>query len=59
MLTLEQAQAMVAVALAHGRTAGMRPLTVVVLGARAAGVAAASEDGSWLKRFEIARGKGS
>lgn len=59
MLTLDQAQGMVAVALTHGRAAGMRPLTVVVLDARAAVVAAASEDGSSLKRFEIARGKAS
>ena len=59
MLNLQTAQAMVTVALAHGRAAGMRPLTVVVLDARAAVVAVASEDGSSLKRFEIARGKAS
>ncbi|MEO8242185.1 MAG: heme-binding protein [bacterium] len=59
MLNLEVAQNVVKVALAHGRTASMRPLTVVVLDARASVVAAASEDGSSLKRFEIARGKAS
>ena len=59
MITLEQAQQMISVALAHGRAAGMKPLTVVVLDARAAVVASASEDGSSLKRFEIARGKAS
>ena len=59
MLNLETAKAIMTTALAHGRAAGMRPLTVVVLDARAAVIASASEDGSSLKRFEIARGKAS
>ena len=57
MLTLDVAQMIVATALGFGRAAGMRPLTVVVLDARAAVMAVASEDGSSLKRFEIAQGK--
>lgn len=56
-LTLSQAQTILASALAHGRAKAMRPLTVVVLDARAAVVAVASEDGSSLDRFTIGRGK--
>jgi uncharacterized protein GlcG (DUF336 family) len=58
-LTLSQAQAIVAAGLAHGRAAGFRPLSIVVLDSRSAVIAAASEDGASLKRFEIARGKAS
>lgn len=56
-LSLTAAQTMVSEALAHARKAGFKPLSVVVLDARAAVVAAASEDGTSLARFEIARGK--
>jgi uncharacterized protein GlcG (DUF336 family) len=56
-LTLIAAQTIVREALAHGRKAGFKPLAIVVLDARGAVIAAASEDGTSLKRFEIARGK--
>jgi uncharacterized protein GlcG (DUF336 family) len=56
-LTLTTAQTIVREALAHGRKAGFKPLAIVVLDARGAVIAAASEDGTSLKRFEIARGK--
>jgi uncharacterized protein GlcG (DUF336 family) len=56
-LNLGQAQTIIAAALAHARAAKMRSLTVVVLDARGAVTGAASEDGSALRRFEIARGK--
>ena len=56
-LTLAAAQTIVREALAHARKAGFKPLSVVVLDARAAVVAAASEDGTSLARFEVARGK--
>ncbi|MCF1707759.1 heme-binding protein [Tabrizicola sp. J26] len=56
-LTLAAAQGMVQAALAHARTAGFRPLSVVVLDARGAVIAAASEDGTSLKRFQIAKAK--
>ena len=56
-LTLAIAQAIVRDGLAYARKAGFRPLTVVVLDARAAVVASASEDGSSLSRFDVAKGK--
>ncbi len=56
-LTLHQAQTIVAQAIASARRAGMRPLSLVVLDARGAVIAAASEDGTSLKRFDVARGK--
>lgn len=56
-LTLSRAQTIVTQALAFGRAASLRPLTVVVLDARGAVVAAASEDGSSLDRFAVARAK--
>jgi uncharacterized protein GlcG (DUF336 family) len=56
-LTLQTAQIIVAQALAHARRAGLKPLSLVVLDARSAVIAAASEDGTSLKRFEVARGK--
>jgi uncharacterized protein GlcG (DUF336 family) len=56
-LTLTAAQTIVREALAQGRKAGFKPLAIVVLDARGAVIAAASEDGTSLKRFEIARGK--
>ena len=56
-LTLSKAQTIVQAALAHARSAGFRPLSVVVLDARGAVIAAASEDGTSLRRFEVAKGK--
>ncbi len=56
-ITLEQAQAIVAGALAHGRRAGLLPLLVLVLDARAAPKACAAEDGASLGRYDIAHGK--
>ena len=56
-LTLTHAQTIVQTALGHARAAKFRPLCVVVLDARAAVIAAASEDGTSLKRFEVAQGK--
>ncbi len=57
LLTLAQAQATITHALAHARESKFRPLCVVVLDARGAVVASASEDGSSLKRFQIASAK--
>ena len=56
-LTLSLAQTIVSHALVLGRARGMKPLTVVVLDARAAVIAVASEDGSSIDRFHIARAK--
>ncbi len=56
-LTLPIALKLVETALAHARSTGMKPLAVVVLDARGVVKAAAAEDGTSLKRFEIAQGK--
>ena len=56
-LTLEAAGKIVDVALQHGRTEGLLPLTVVVLDAGGKLIACKSEDGSGLLRFDIAFGK--
>lgn len=56
-LTLAKAQTIATAALGHARTSGFKALSIVVLDARGAVVAAASEDGTSLKRFEIALGK--
>lgn len=56
-LTLEQAQTIVAAALRHAREKGFQPLAVVVLDARGVLKAFAAEDGTSLRREEIARGK--
>ena len=56
-LTLSQAQSLVSAALAEARRQGFKPLVVVVLDDRGAVKAAAAEDGTSLKRFEIAHGK--
>src|SRR4051812_34599929 len=58
-LTLAVAQTIIREALAHARRNGFKPLSAVVLDGRGAVIAAASEDGTSLKRFEIARGKAS
>jgi uncharacterized protein GlcG (DUF336 family) len=56
-LALETARTIIAGARAHGSSAGLKPLTVVVLDAGGHVVAAEREDGSSMKRFEIAFGK--
>lgn len=57
MLTLSAAQTIITAALADAKAKGMKPLSVVVLDARAMPIAVASEDGCSLGRFDIARGK--
>ena len=57
MLTLSAAQIMIAAALETARSATMKPLSVVVLDARGAVRAAATEDHASLKRYEIAHAK--
>jgi uncharacterized protein GlcG (DUF336 family) len=56
-LTLEAAQKIIEEALNYARNESFDPLTVVVLDDRGCVTAAASEDGSSLIRFDIARGK--
>ena len=56
-LSLNRANAIVTGALRLGREAGMLPLTVVALDAGGKLIAAQSEDGSGLLRFDIAFGK--
>lgn len=58
-LTLAAAQTIIAEALTFAREKGLMPLTVVVLDERATVKAVASEDGSSIARFDIARGKAS
>jgi len=57
ILTLDTARIILDQALAHGRARKMAPLAVVVLDARGAMKAFAAEDGTSLKRREIAEGK--
>ncbi|GAB3256491.1 GlcG/HbpS family heme-binding protein [Kineosporia babensis] len=56
-LTLDVARTIVAAARDHGRRAGLKPLTVVVLDAGGHVVAAEREDGASNRRFDIAFGK--
>lgn len=56
-LTLAAAQNLVAKALATARAQAMKPLVVVVFDARGALKALAAEDGTSLRRAEIAMGK--
>jgi uncharacterized protein GlcG (DUF336 family) len=56
-MQLEIAQKIVAAALASARSHKFKPLAVVVLDARGSIKAAAAEDGTSLKRVEIAIGK--
>jgi uncharacterized protein GlcG (DUF336 family) len=56
-MKLEIAQKMVTAALAHGREHKMKPLVVVVMDSRGAMRALAAEDGTSLKRANIAIGK--
>jgi uncharacterized protein GlcG (DUF336 family) len=57
MLTLAQAQTILSAALAFADTAGLKPLAIAILDARGAGKAFAAQDGTSLKRGEIAQGK--
>jgi uncharacterized protein GlcG (DUF336 family) len=56
-MKLELAQKIVAGAMAAARAQNFKPLAVAVLDARGAVKAFAAEDGTSLKRFEIAAGK--
>lgn len=56
-VTLAAAQQIIEAGLGHGRSKDMLPLSVVVLDARGALKAAASEDATSLKRSDIAYGK--
>ncbi len=56
-MDLETARTILAAARAHGREAGLKPLTVVVLDAGGHVVAAEREDGASIGRFEIGFGK--
>jgi uncharacterized protein GlcG (DUF336 family) len=56
-ITLAQAQTIVTAALAHARAKNMQPLAVIVLDARGVPKAFAAEDGTSLRRYEIAHGK--
>ncbi|PUA80130.1 GlcG/HbpS family heme-binding protein [Nocardioides currus] len=56
-ITLAQARQVVAGALAAGRAASYKPLTVVVLDSGGHVVAVEREDGASTKRFEIAHAK--
>jgi uncharacterized protein GlcG (DUF336 family) len=56
-LNLETSRSIIAAARAHSADAGFGPLTVVVLDAGGHVLAAEREDGSSIKRFEIAVGK--
>lgn len=56
-LKLESANKMVAAALSHARAQSLKPLSVIVLDARASLVAAQSEDGVSIMRANIAHGK--
>jgi uncharacterized protein GlcG (DUF336 family) len=56
-LTLEQAQTIITTALRHGTDHKFQPLAVVVLDARGVLKAFAAQDGTSLRRAEIAQGK--
>ena len=56
-ITLRKARTIISKALAKGREAGMKPLTVVVLDAGGHVKAVEREDGASNGRFDVARGK--
>jgi len=58
-LTLGQAQKIVNEALAFARAQNLKPMAFVVLDARGALRAAASEDGASIARWKVANGKAS
>lgn len=57
MLTLAQAQTILSAALAFAGTARLKPLAIAILDARGATKSFAAQDGTSLKRGEIAHGK--
>ncbi|KFC67098.1 hypothetical protein FG93_04073 [Bosea sp. LC85] len=57
MLTLAQAQTVLASALTHAEKSGFKPLAIAIIDARGAQKAFAAQDGTSLKRGEIALGK--
>lgn len=57
MLTLSQAQTILAAALSHAELGGFKPLAIAVLDARGAQKVFSAQDGTSLKRAEIAIGK--
>lgn len=57
MLTLAQAQSILSGALAYADKAGLKPLAIAILDARGAQKAFAAQDGTSLRRGEIALGK--
>lgn len=57
MLTLAQAQTIMSAALAHADTAGFKPLAIAILDSRGAPKLLVAQDGTSLKRAEIALGK--
>lgn len=56
-MTLQTARTIISGAQLHGAAQAMKPLTVVVLDAGGHVVAAERQDGSSIKRFDIANGK--
>lgn len=57
MLTSAQAQTIMSAALAHAGTAGLKPLAIAILDSRGAQKLFVAQDGTSLKRAEIALGK--
>jgi len=57
MLTLDQAQTILAATLAHAQAKGFKPLAVALLDARGAQKLFAAQNGTSLRRGEIALGK--
>jgi len=57
MITLDQAQAIIAGTLAHAQTSALKPLGVVVLDTGGQLIAFARQDGASFGRFAIARAK--
>jgi uncharacterized protein GlcG (DUF336 family) len=56
-LSLDKAQTIVAGALDHARQTGMKPVAIIVLDERGAPKAMAAQDGTSLRRADIAFGK--
>lgn len=56
-LSLAKAQTIVAAALEHASKAGLKPLAIAVLDSRGAMKCFAAQDGTSLKRGEVAQGK--
>ena len=56
-LSLPTAQTIIAGALSHARSKGLKPMAIIALDARGSLIAAATEDGNALGRWKIALGK--